>query len=134
MTLYQSFRRYLKMNTIRVEQGSVEGSSIIFKQNNLYYVYLYDNENPYYFRLLLPRIADYKLISEAELNRMALEASAEYKVAKLVVIDHQIWASFEQIILDPDSENSEIFNMGIRILNACYVHVSNYIRTHREDS
>lgn len=132
MTLYQSFRRYLKKNTISEEQGSVEGSSILFKRNNLYYVYLYDNDNPYYFRLLLPRITDYDNINEAELNKMALEASAEYKIAKLVVIDNQIWASFEQIILDPDAENSEIYDMGIRILNACYRRVSDYVRDHQQ--
>lgn len=133
MTLYQSFRKYLKKNTIPEEQGSVEGSSILFKQNNLYYVFLYDNDTPNYFRLLLPKIAGYDHMDEAALNKMALEASAEYKVAKLVVIDNQIWASFEQIILDPDAENSEIYNMGIRILNACYIRISSFVKTHKQD-
>lgn len=133
MTLYQSFRKYLKKNNIPEEQGSVEGSSILFKQNNLYYVFLYDKDNPNYFRLLLPKIAGYEHVNEAELNKLALEASAEYKVAKLVVIDNQIWASFEQIILDSDAENSEIYNMGIRVLNACYLRISDYSNTHRQD-
>ena len=132
MTLLQSFRRYLKKNNIDELQGSSDSSSIIFRQNNLFYVYLYDGDNPYYFRLLLPRIADYSNINEAELNKMALEASAEYKIAKFVVIENQIWASFEQIILDADSDNSEIYDMGIRILAACYQRVRDYLSTHSQ--
>ncbi len=133
MTLLQSFRRYLKKHNIAELQESPNSSSIIFRQNNLFYVYLFDSDNPYYFRLLLPRIADYSNINEAELNKMALEASAEYKIAKFVVIENQIWASFEQIILDADSDNSEIYDMGIRILAACYQRVRNYLSAHGQN-
>ena len=134
MTLLQSFRRYLKIRNIDELQSSSDSSSIIFRHNNLYYVYIYDSDNPYYFRLLLPRIADYSNIDEAKLNKMALEASAEYKIAKFVVIENQIWASFEQIILDADSENSEIYDMGIRILAACYQRVKDYLSTYVQNS
>lgn len=133
MTLLQSFRRYLKKHNIAELQESLDSSSIIFRQNNLFYVYLYDSDNPYYFRLLLPRIADYRNINEAELNKMALKASAEYKIAKFVVIENQIWASFEQIILDADSDNSEIYDMGIRILAACYQRVRDYLSSHSQN-
>lgn len=133
MTLLQSFRRYLKKHNIAELQESSDNSSIIFRQNNLFYVYLFDSDNPYYFRLLLPRIADYSNINEAELNKMALEASAEYKIAKFVLIENQIWASFEQIILDAESDNSEIYDMGIRILAACYQRVRNYLSAHSQN-
>lgn len=134
MTLLQSFKRYLKINNIDELQESPDSSSIIFRHKNLYYVYLYDSDNPYYFRLLLPRIADYSNINEGDLNKMALEISAEYKIAKLVVIENQIWASFEQIILDADSENSEIYDMGIRILAACYLRIRDYLSSHSQNS
>ena len=133
MTIYYSFRKYLKKNNIHEEQGSIEGASLLFKHNNLYYVYLYDNDDPNYFRLLVPKIVDYNN-NEAKLNKYALEVSAEYKVAKLVVIENQIWASFEQIILDPDKDNTVIFDMGIRILNACCKRISNYVSTNNSSA
>lgn len=133
MTLYQSFRKYLRRNNITEEQGSQEGTSIFFKNNNLFFVFLYDSESPNYFRMLLPYIANFEHIDAAELCKHALEISAEYKVAKLVVIENQIWASFEQIILEPDADNSEIYNMGIGILQACCHRISSFVNSHRQN-
>ena len=130
MTLYQSFRKYLKKKNIEVEQGSIEGVQIIFRHDNLYYAYIYDAGTPYYYRLLLPRISELYQNNEAELYRIALEASAEFKVGKLVIIENMIWASFEQIILDTDADNTEIFDTGIRVLSGLYQRISSYINSH----
>lgn len=133
MTLYQSFRRYLRNKSISVEDSSIEGTTIVFRHNNLTYVYLYDSENPYYFRLLLPRIADYENLDEARLNKKALELSGEYKIAKIVVMDNQIWVSFEQMILDPEAENTQIYNVGLGVLHACYLSVTEYANSLRHN-
>lgn len=132
MTLYQSFRNFLRRNNISEEPSSIENSSIIFKYKNLNYVFLYDNDSPNYFRLILPRIASCERINAAELYIEALKASAEYKIAKLVLIDNQIWASFEQIILDSDADNSEIYNMGIKILSICYQRIHDFVESHQQ--
>jgi hypothetical protein len=90
---------------------------------------LYDTDDPYYFRLVLPRIADYNEIQEADINKFALEKSGEYKICKLVVIDNNIWASFEQIILNPDAENDYIYDAALRILSSIQRTLRDYINS-----
>lgn len=120
MTLFQSFARYVKKNNLEITKDSEEGISIVFRYNNLSFVYLYDSNSPHFFRLMLPRLADYNGVNDCELNRRSLEISAEYKIGKLIVINNSIWASFEQTILDTDADNSDFYDMGIRILEAIY--------------
>lgn len=134
MTLYQSFRRYLQNKEIVVEPGSEQGSLFIFRIDNLSYVFYYDNNYPHYFRLMLPYIANYDNVDANELNKRALRLSGEYKVGKLFVVDNQIWASFEQIILNPDADNSEIFETGIRILSFLFHSISEFVKSQNSDS
>lgn len=126
MTLYQSFHKFLDKNSIQIESGSNE-HMLLFYKDKLYYAYVYDQENPYYFRLILPYIADYNGQYDAELNKYALELAAEYKVGKLIVVDGKMWAAFEQLILDTDANNDVIYKMGIRILGIYYKQISEFI-------
>lgn len=125
MTLYQSFVNYLQKKNIPKESGSSEGT-ILFKYNNLNYVFVYDVEEPYYFRLLLPRISDCNDGNDIGLYRYALELSNKYKVGKMVIINNSIWVSFEQIVMNPNADNDFIYDMAIRVLSSFRKSFSQY--------
>lgn len=116
MTLYQSFTRYLEKEKISLDKNQNTGSLILFKKEGLYFVFQSDEDFPRYFRLMLPKILNCDELNRANLYQRTLEISAEFKVGKLGVVDNYLWASFEQIILDTNADNSKIFEFGITIL------------------
>lgn len=134
MTLYQSFRNYLEKKGVSIDQNSEQGNMLLFKYESLSYVFYFDFHYPHYFRLMLPYISSYQNIDENALNKNALELSGEYKVAKLFIVENRLWASFEQLILDPDVDNTEIFETGMRILYYIYQSISKFVEESRSNS
>ena len=102
--------------TIKDYQFSVDDNFITFKHNGWNMVLVSDND-PYYFRLVLPRLISITDENANALMKKALFLSGEYKVAKAVLFQDDIWIFFEEILSDYDFKNSELFDRAIVILS-----------------
>ena len=71
---------------------------VSFTLNGLNYIFVHDNSDKYYFRLILPNI--YTITDDKEDKSRCLdiinELNRDFKVAKTFVIDNRIWVSVEQ--------------------------------------
>lgn len=113
MDITTAFKQYL---TIKDYHFSVDDDFVKFKYNNWNIVLVSDND-PYYLRLVLPRLATITDDKANALMRKALSLSGEYKVAKAVVFKDDIWLIFEEILSDYDFKNTELFDRAIAILS-----------------
>ena len=132
MTLFQSFKRYLEKEGIPIEKGSNSESLLLFKKDLFYYAFTYNDSDPHYFRLLLPNIWKCEGQDLEFIYKKALEVSAEYKIGKFGIVDNCLWASFEQLILDTNANNVEIFACGIIMLEMMCKEIKKIIKTHQE--
>lgn len=89
---------------------------VTFTLNGLNYLFVYDNSDKYYFRLILPNIytiTDDKPRCVDIINNL----NKDFKVAKTFVIDNRIWVSVEQFAYS--NENiSFLFERCISLLES----------------
>lgn len=113
MDITTAFKQYL---TIKNYSFSVDEKFITFKHNN-WNILLISDDDPYYFRLVLPRLITLTDDNANALMKKALSLSGEYKVAKAVAFQNDIWLLFEEILSDYDFKNTELFDRAITILS-----------------
>lgn len=68
-------------------QFKYEGQNIAFEKNGLNYLFMFFENDPYYFRLSLPVIDQHKKDKDERINSI----NRQYKVAKLLVVEENIW-------------------------------------------
>lgn len=101
------FKTYLSSKEVRIKQR--DDSSITFDYKNLHYLFIVDNEDPYYFRMIIPNIIKPKQKKEEELLPIINSINIEYKVAKLVLLeDKNVWISAEQFLYSVEN-SSKLF-------------------------
>lgn len=115
MDITTAFKQYL---TIKDYQFSVDDNFIKFKHDGWNMVLLVNDNDPYYFRLVLPRLVSITDENANALMKKALLLSGEYKVAKAVIFQNDIWIFFEEILSDYDFKNSKLFDRAIVILSS----------------
>lgn len=113
-------------NEIRKFIGLLPNASIIkdsngiisFSYNDLKFLFVYDNEDVNYIRLILPSVADVKAIkNDKNYYDIINNYNNNYKAVKISVIDNFIWMSIEQFVFSKDGIN-DLFSRMITILSA----------------
>jgi hypothetical protein len=113
-------------NELRKFLGILPNASIIkdsdgiisFSYNDLKFLFVSDNEDVNYIRLMLPNVADVKAIkTEKEYFDIINDYNNNYKAVKISVIDNSIWISIEQFVFSKDGVN-DLFLRMITILSA----------------
>ena len=117
MAMIDSFISYLENSQIHFERAE---NSINFEQEGLHYVYLYNPDDPTYFRLMLPRLVEINEKNNNRLLEISLGLATKYKVGKVIRFENNLWLSFEVFILSFDIDNSFLFKRAIRILKLMF--------------
>ena len=114
MDVYSAFKQFLVIKELSFTEGD---HYLSFRYNEWNYVLLYDQEDPFYFRLALPRLAPTSP-DDLPLLKEALSLSAHYRVAKAVVLKDEIWLLFEAILGESEVKNSYLFERAVAILSS----------------
>lgn len=119
MNIIHLFREYIKkQGVVTTEQGEAIG----FSMNDIFYLFLYDADDPTYFRLAVPRIEDAQG-NEKGLIKSTNDLNYKYKVAKGAVIQDgegkSVWVFVEQFVYSPIGIEN-LFGRSIGLL-AAYV-------------
>lgn len=102
---------------------------IVFKVEGLSYILFASEEDPEYFRLVLPFF--WKIESPEERQRVlaaACRVNAEIKVVKVYPVEDNVWASVE-LLFDPADGFKPVFNRALRVLRHGVEHFTELMRT-----
>ena len=92
LTLFQKY-----LSSINAEDIELENGSISFKRNGLYYLFLFDKKDPFYFRLTLPNVINIAKDNKDRIINAINTVNLNFKVAKaIVLLDGNVWISAEQ--------------------------------------
>lgn len=115
-TRARMYEEYLQQEGYRPE---VDGDGdIVFKAEGKVYVIIVDESDDEFFLLCLPSFWIIK--NQEERNRVqsaALRATADTKVAKIMIADNCVWATIEMFCLPPESFKL-VFERSMRALQA----------------
>ena len=110
--MLQSFKRFLINKGI---EPTGEDEYISFVHNNLYFLFVHEKSDPYYFRLILPNI--YKIESNKDryedfINKL----NKSVKVAKTSITDdNMIWSAVEQFVYSMENVE-QLFERSVALL------------------
>lgn len=91
------FKQYLSNKNIDI---TTESQNVIsFKYRQHHYLMMYDEEDPNYFCICLPDVEESNSITDEIRTRMN-QISREYKVAKLIEIENQVWITAETFVFN----------------------------------
>ena len=92
---------------------SKEANVVSFEYKGLNYLFAYDNDDPYYIRLMLPNVISVtdSRISD-NLNNIINDYNLKFKAIKVTVVSDSLWLSIEQFIYSKDN----ITNLFSRII------------------
>lgn len=115
------FKDYLKRKRPKAEVQSENEKNILFKEDKLNFIFTSFADNPYYFRIILPKIyivpqdkdAKFKLYEQMD------TMNKSYMVAKSIVVDDELWISAETFKFT-DDKIDELFENLIQVLQVVY--------------
>lgn len=91
------FKQYLSNKNIDI---TAESQNVIsFKYRQHHYLMMYDEEDPNYFCICLPDVEESNSITDGIRTKMN-QISREYKVAKLIEIENQVWITAEIFVFN----------------------------------
>lgn len=119
MNIRDSFIDFLNTNGITFQS---EGNVIQFDWEDLHYVLLYTEDDPAFFRLMLPRVETFTEENTARLNEVAMELSTRFKVGKMIRYDQDntLWISIENFIYTNSGDDTRFFTRAMRLLKYMY--------------
>lgn len=111
LTLFQKYLSYINAEDIELENGSIS-----FKRNGLYYLFLFDKKDPFYFRLTLPNVINIAKDNKDRIINAINTVNLNFKVAKaIVLLDGNVWISAEQFVYCNENIN-QLFERMIGLL------------------
>lgn len=116
--MLNAFRNYLSSSGI---EYSFNDDVISFNRNNLQYIFICENSDPYYFRLILPNVFDTNSNVD-EIHRYINNINLTFKAVKLYITENNsVWISIEQFVYS--SENiTNLFERSITLLELVFNH------------
>lgn len=93
----------------------VDTDSVTFDYSNLQFLFLTDKDDPNYFRIILPNIAEENDIIHNVIPDIINKYNNNYKVAKLSQVNQSIWISAEQFVYSYENIN-DLFSRLITLL------------------
>lgn len=109
------FKGYLLSNNIEVEIAN--DSAVIFRKDGLSFLFQHSTDDPYYFRLSLPKIAQASEIRNV--HDIINELCIQYKVMKMTVVEDELWIITEQFVYCRENINS-LFSRLISLIEEVF--------------
>lgn len=122
--MLSAFKKYLNIKGIDIQKE--DDITISFTFNGLFYIFVHDKNDPYYFRLILPNV----LHIQEKGNRSSIldrinDGNTKFKVAKSLIINDNVWISIEQFVYSMERIN-DLFERSLILLQT-------YINDFREE-
>ncbi len=95
-----AFKNYLNFKNIEIQE---DDSRISFERKGLNYLFLYNREDPVYFRLILPKVLKITENNKAQISNSVNLVNQSVKVAKATIIDEDVWISVEQFVYSTEN-------------------------------
>lgn len=129
--MYDSFDKFLSSSPdfSIIDKGE---DSIVFEYKELHYFFVYDPNDPYYIRLMLPNIIskeDFEKKQNININDVINNYNTDFKAIKLIIVDNSLWLSIEQFVYSKDNIR-QLFTRLISILETVISHFrENHLQT-----
>ena len=95
--------------------------SIFFDKDRLHYYFYHDaSSDPYFFRIMLPRIEDVTEQNHSVIYDKCTTISTDFKVGKAIIIQGQVWLSVEVFVYDNTENVSLLFDRMISVLQLMF--------------
>ena len=120
--MLSAFKKYLNIKGINIQKE--DDITISFTYNGLFYIFVHDKSDPYYFRLILPNVLHVQADRHTILDKIN-DGNEKFKVAKSVIINDNVWISVEQFAYSMERIN-DLFERSLILLQA-------YINDFREE-
>lgn len=121
--MLSAFKNYLLHKGITIQK---EGETTIsFSNEGLNYIFVFDKNDPFYFRLILPNVLRVNDNRNEILDKINNE-NMKFKVAKSVIINNNVWISVEQFVYTFEKINN-LFERSLMVLRT-------YINDFREET
>ena len=120
--MLSAFKKYLNIKGI--DKQKEDDITISFTFNGLFYMFVHDKNDPYYFRLILPNVLHIQGNRFSILDRIN-DGNTKFKVAKSVIINDNVWISIEQFAYSMERIN-DLFERSLILLQT-------YINDFREE-
>ena len=118
------FNTYLiSLPGVRIQNTTSDSTS--FTYNGLFFVFIYEENDPNYVRLILPGIAEKDKISNIE--EVLNEYNSDYKAMKMTILNNNILFSIEQFIYSKERVNE----MFARMINVLEFAINNFRRKYQ---
>lgn len=113
--MLNSFQSYLSSRNVRFD---IRSNTLISFENNSYnYMFVFDELDPFYFRLILPNVFEVTEANKQDIYETINRMNTEIKAAKATIINNAVWVSIEQFVYSRDKID-ELFNRAIAVLEA----------------
>lgn len=112
--MLEEFRNYLSLLS-DVSNVNEENNTISFEYKGLFFLFVTDESDQYYIRLLLPKIATKDNLNTDDVHTVINEYNNKFKVVKVSLWGESIWLSIEQFLYSKERAN-DLFTRAISIL------------------
>lgn len=126
--MYNEFYKYLAASNISVKYK--DESSISFENKEINYLFVYDKSDPFYIRLVLPRIIDVSDFN-TDIHAMINDYNTKYKAIKLTIVNDSLWLSIEQFVYSKD-KLADLFARMISILEIVFLNIKEDYLKHKK--
>ena len=93
-----------------------EDRYIIFMYQQIYFLFVYEKDEPLFFHLIVPKIEQF---DDSLLIKM-IDFTQHYKIAKAIQVGDSIWLSFEYLFLNIVEGDFRIFKIAIKTLSGMF--------------
>jgi len=111
--MLKSFKEYLKSNSVNI--SGEDKITVSFEYGDLKYLFVFDDSDPFYFRLILPNIASVENDNTQKIYEVVNSINVNYKVVKATVFNNNVWISVEEFVYSKENIN-ELFKRSIELL------------------
>ena len=106
--MLNTFKNYLLTNNIAIQNE--DETTISFKNDDLYYLFIIYKDDPFYFRIILPNILQVTDDNKDKIKQLVNDINLKFKVAKAFIVDDKnVWISVEQFVYTIDKID-DLFN------------------------
>ena len=88
-----------------------EGNVITFEYRDVSFVCLYEKEDPYYVRILIPNIDTLNEQTSIQTYQQLLALNARFKTGKFILVDGALWISAEVMLSGNTRISPVIFSL-----------------------
>lgn len=118
--MYNEFYNYLTSSSdFSIKQK--DESTISFVYKGLNYLFVSDQGDPYYIRLMLPNLISIKDF-DGDIKEIINEYNTKYKAIKFTIVNDALWLSIEQFVYSKD----RIVDFFSRIIAILETVISNF--------